>query len=219
MNYYFLGWMEQSIPAELGQSLKNELFNKHSIVYISGDPHNLLEKGTEEKSWFQQLQITFDQEQFIDAYTPTSVAQQAVMEAEVIFLLGGYPLLQLELLKEKQIFSLLQESSAVIIGASAGAINMGASYACTPLFGFDVKQSFIAHSLALQPFAALAHFDLSNPHAICTNEFIQHIQLTYPVYIFNKHCGIHVKNNTMTYYGDIFLIEDGLFKLCKTKSL
>lgn len=211
MNYYFLGWMDNDLPPHLGESLYKNLQNKNRIVYISGDPTNPLENGQDEIQWLTNIGIIFSHSFFIDIHTPIQQAQKEISEADVIFLLGGYPLQQLQLIQQKQLYSLLKKSEAIIIGASAGAINMGNAYPCNEQFGFEVSSPFISKGLELQPFVSLSHFNLTNECSICNDPLINKLVQNQPVYIFNKHCGIHVTDKTIEFFGEIYQIVNGRF--------
>jgi cyanophycinase-like exopeptidase len=55
-------------------------------------------------------------------------AQRFIQNASVIFLCGGDPVLQNDFLAEYELSDVIKNSDAVIMGASAGALNMAAQW-------------------------------------------------------------------------------------------
>ena len=84
--------------------------------------------GRTERSWLDQADIVFDEYHLIDERVQKEEAQKIIQHASVIFLLGGNPIEQNGLLMEYDLSELIKKSSAVVMGASAGAINMSAKW-------------------------------------------------------------------------------------------
>ncbi|WP_336782881.1 hypothetical protein [Paenibacillus illinoisensis] len=55
-------------------------------------------------------------------------AQRFIYNASVIFQGGGYPVLQKDFLMDYELSDVIQNSSAVILYASAGSLNMAAQW-------------------------------------------------------------------------------------------
>jgi len=78
---------------------------------------------------------------------------KCVREASVIFLCGGNPQCQMQLLNKLDLRGLIEISAAVVMGTSAGGMNMSAAY---------VDEGMICSGLALGHFSFEGHFDTTD---------------------------------------------------------
>lgn len=81
-----------------------------------------------EWTWLTQANLIFDEYHFIDYRMQKEEAHQLIRNASVIFMCGGYPVQQHEFLAEYELSDMIKNSNAIIIGASAGALNMAAKW-------------------------------------------------------------------------------------------
>ncbi|MDS8902245.1 hypothetical protein RLL02_01295, partial [Streptococcus pneumoniae] len=77
--------------------------------------------GAVECSWLDQAGIQFDQYHLIDSSTAKEDAHSLIRNASAIFLLGGDTLKQNRFLKDFKLADPIKTSSALVMGASAGA--------------------------------------------------------------------------------------------------
>ena len=69
--------------------------------------------------------MAFTDHRVIDRRTSAADAVKLVRTADCIFLMGGDVTLQMALIRDLDLVSELQASKAVILGVSAGSMNMG----------------------------------------------------------------------------------------------
>lgn len=157
--HYYLDWyVDKGFSEKLVNALQRDIMERDSLVFICGDK---LEDQVEapniaqvhEKAWFDQAAIHFESYHLIHLATPKEAAQRLVQEASVIFLCGGYPTHQMQLMNRLELPQLIHDSHAVVMGTSAGGMNMSAAYA---------EEGEIGSGLALDPFSFEAHFDYAN---------------------------------------------------------
>ena len=111
---------------------------------ISSNPSIYEDDGATERWWLDQAGIMFDEYHLINYRVQKEDAQTIIQNASVIFLLGGdNTLKQNVFLMEYELSDSIKKSSAVVMGASAGAINMSAKWLCSKNFGYKVEMSSV----------------------------------------------------------------------------
>lgn len=134
----------------------------------------------------------------------------------MIFLLGGETVDQNNLLVKYELSNFIRKSNALIIGASAGAINMSAKWLCSKTTGYDVDASSIYNGIGLDDFSVLSHYDLENnfEEIQCA---LSPLSEEMNVYVSNKDCALRVKGDKIDILGDVYLMSHSkLHKLEET---
>ncbi|MBU3130736.1 Type 1 glutamine amidotransferase-like domain-containing protein, partial [Clostridium tagluense] len=154
--HYYFGWFNDVFVEKLVRFLHEDITDRKSLVMISANPflHEDEEVGATERSWLDQANIMFDEYHLIDYGVQKEEAQKLIQNASVIFLLGGDTIEQNSLL--------IKKSRAVVMGTSAGAINMSAKWLCSEYTGYKGEISSIYDGIGLDDFSVLSHFDLEN---------------------------------------------------------
>lgn len=147
--HYYLGWFNNFFPEKLGKVLQKDISNRKSLVMISSNPSFYDEVGTTERSWLDHADILFNEYHLINYCVQKEDAQLLIQNASVIFLLGGNTVKQNEFLIEYELSDAIKKSRAVVMGASAGAINMSAKWLCSINFGYNVKESSVYEGIGL----------------------------------------------------------------------
>ncbi len=151
---------------------------------------------------FSDCGVVFNKVQVVDSRMTKSEAQKAITESDVIWLAGGDTPTQYQYFVEYGLVSRLQKHQGVIIGISAGAINMSKTAICTVASGHD--QCAIYEALGIVDFSVTPHFNKDN----IPDELIV-ISKDYPLYGICDNAAIFIANDKILYSGAIFLIEDG----------
>jgi peptidase E len=73
---------------------------------------------------FEKIDVLFSSVEVVDSRVAKERAQQFIVEADVVWLAGGNTLLQMRNITNYELSSALQRTNAIVIGMSAGAINM-----------------------------------------------------------------------------------------------
>ena len=207
--HYYLGWFNDGLTEKLVRLLQEDITDRKSLVMISGNP-SLDEDdgvGRTERSWLDQADIVFDEYHLIDERIQKEEAQKIIQHASVIFLLGGNPIEQNGLLMEYDLSDLIRKSSAVVMGASAGAINMSAKWLFCKYTGNKGETSEICDGIGLDDFSVLSHFDLENNIEQIKDE-LSSLSEEMNVYASNKDCAVRVKGDTIDILGDVFFISN-----------
>ncbi|MET3833184.1 tRNA G37 N-methylase TrmD [Paenibacillus sp. DS2363] len=131
--HYYFSWFNHFFPEKLVHYLQEDIQDRKSLVMISANPSGYKDEQVNfddisEWTWLNQANIIFDEYHFIDYRMQKEDAQRFIQNASVIFLCGGYPVLQNKFLAEYELSDIIKNSNAVIMGASAGALNMAAKW-------------------------------------------------------------------------------------------
>ncbi|MCF6138255.1 Type 1 glutamine amidotransferase-like domain-containing protein [Pseudalkalibacillus berkeleyi] len=204
--HYYLGWFNNFFPETLSRLLQEDITDRMSLVMISSNPSIYEDDGATERSWLDQAGIMFDEYHLINYRVQKEEAQSKIQNASVIFLLGGDTLKQNGFLREYELSNLIKESSAVVIGASAGAINMSAKWLCSKNLGNKVEMSSVYEGIGLNNFSVLSHFDLENNIAMVQSE-LSPLSEEINIYASNKDCAVRVKGDSLDVFGTVFLIS------------
>jgi len=204
--HYYLGWFNEYFPEKLIRVLRKDIEQRKSLVMISANPSYFDETGKTERSWLEQAGIIFDEYYLINYNIKKEEAQTIVRKASVVFLLGGNTLKQNELLKEYDLIELIRTKNGVIMGASAGAINMSVKWICSNTFGSIVGKSFVCSGIGLDDFSMLSHHDLENSLESVPEE-LSNLSEIINVYVSNKDCALRVNEGKMDIIGDVYLIS------------
>jgi cyanophycinase len=205
--HYYLGWFSNFFPESLCRVLQEDIPNRKSLVMISSNPSDYEEDGATERSWLDRAGIVFDEYHLINFRLQKEDAKTLIRNASAIFLLGGNTLKQNDFLREYGLSDLIKKSTAIVIGASAGAINMSAKWVCSKKLGYKVEKSTVYNGIGLDDFAVLSHFDLENNMAQVQSE-LSPLSKEMDIYASNKDCAIRARGNKIDILGDVYLISN-----------
>ncbi|MGN7388637.1 Type 1 glutamine amidotransferase-like domain-containing protein [Sporosarcina sp. SAFN-015] len=206
-SHYYLGWFTNFFSDNLSRVLQEDITDRKSLAMISSNPSIYEDDGATERSWLDQAGILFDEYHLLNYRMQKEEAQTIIQNASVIFLLGGNILTQHGFLMEYELSDSIKKSSAVVMGASAGAINMSAKWLCSKNFGDEVEISSVYDGIGLDNFSVLSHFDLENNMELVQSE-LSPLSEEIPIYASNKDCAVRVKGGKIDIVGDVYLISD-----------
>lgn len=199
---YYLDWFyEKGFTDKLVSALNEDIVERKSLVMIAAESYDDTEEQVSgdnifEKTWFDQADIFFDEYHLIDSNLQKEAAQRLIQEASVIFLCGGYPQYQMRLLKEYALVDLIEKSKALVMGTSAGGMNMSDEY-------FD--EGRIYRGLALDKFSFEAHFDYANKALIEERRILSEKMAIYVA--ADKEGALRVRAGKLDIIGNVYLIS------------
>jgi cyanophycinase len=210
--HYYLDWFyDNGFSEKLVKVLHEDITDRKSLVMISADSPDSQEEQAPienvfERAWFNQADLFFDEYHYIDHHTQKEKAQRLIQNASVIFLCGGYPQHQKHLLTEYELLDLIKQSNAVVMGTSAGGMNMSTEF---------VFKSTVYEGMALNPFSFEAHFDHDNV-ALVEERFTLSGKMN--IYIAaDKNGAVRVKDGKIDIIGNVYLISNSkIQKLAET---
>lgn len=218
--HYYLSWFNDFFPEKLVKWLHEDITDRKSLVMISGQPSGYKDEQVNiddvyERTWFDQANIIFDEYHFIDYRMQKEDAQRFIRNASVIFLCGGYPVLQNDFLAEYELSDAIKNSNAFTMGASAGAINMSAKWLCSKNGGHKVETSTIYNGIGFDRFAYESHSRLD--YAALVQGYLFPLSEEMDVYAAEQESAMRVKDGKIDIMGDVYLISHSkIQKLAET---
>jgi len=123
----FSGFPTRRFPADIARRLRETLTERRNLVFVSAWPDEYARNDEDAAGMhhmFVEYGMAFDSFTVIDRRTAPADARQLIRMADCVFLMGGHPTQQMQLIREKEIEGELCASRGVLLGVSAGAINM-----------------------------------------------------------------------------------------------
>lgn len=204
--HYYLGWFNDFFPERLSEVLQEDITDRKSLILISSNPLDDEVNGAAERSWLAHAGILFDNCHLINYGIQKEDAHTLIQNASVIFLLGGDTLKQNEFLLAYELGDWIRKSSAVVIGASAGAINMSAKWLCSKNLGYKVETASVYDGISLGNFSVLSHFDLENNMTLVQSE-LSSLSEKIKIYASNKDCALRIKGDKVDILGNVYVIS------------
>lgn len=206
--HYYFGWFNDFFIEKLVRLLQEDIIDRKSLVMISSNPflHGDDRIGATERSWLDQANIMFDEYHLIDYAVQKEDAQLLIQNASVVFLLGGNTIELNGLLTQYELSDFIKKSRAIVMGTSAGAINMSSKWLCSKFTGYEGEQSSIYNGIGLDDFSVLSHFDLENNMERIQDE-LSPLSEEMNVYVSNKDCAVRVKGDKIDILGNVYLLS------------
>jgi len=215
--HYYFGWFNDTMPKEVGVLLNEDLSSKKSLVMICTTPseyeYNESFSKWVKESWFDFAGVIFDEYYSIDYRLKKEEAQALLRNASAILLHGGRPDYLKDFLAEYGMVEAIKESKAtVVMGASAGAMNLSANFAYGKRIDDNHRESYeLYDGLGFNNFAFVSHASKNAEELACGEE----IQVLMPlsqkiaVYASCEESTIRVKDGRIGILGDVYLITNG----------
>lgn len=208
--HYYFSWFNHFLPEKLVHCLHKDIHDRQSLVMISANPSD--DTGEEvnfdeisEWTWLYQANLIFDEYHYIDYRMQKEEARRFIQGASVIFLCGGDPILQNEFMAEYELSDVIRNSNAVILGASAGAINMAAKWLHVDNTDDDVATGTIYDGMGVDHFAYESH--AKRDYATFVQGYLFPLSEEIDVYAAEQESAIRVQNGKLDIMGPVYLIS------------
>lgn len=161
MSVYYLcsGFgMEHSFNNKFGELLAEDLRKRNSLVIIPC-AENMDDMEAHVTFFTEQLAevgIVFENHVILSENIPQDKQQVYIKNADLIYLMGGYPFAQRAFIVDNKLRNCLQEYSGVVLGISAGAMNMS-KYIIMITDGENSDETRIEEGLGLVDFSVYPH--------------------------------------------------------------
>ncbi len=202
---FFSGFPTRHFPADIVDRLREELTLRESLVFVSAWPSEFEQNDADSTGMhgmFEECGMPFEHFCVIDNRTDAADAKQLIREASCIFLMGGHATQQFQLICEKGILEEICNSSAVILGVSAGSSNMAKR-------ALDIWESHVPYDgLGLADITIKAHVTPDNQELVQTLLQISR-ENDLPICAMEDDSAIFVKDDDISYVGNIRWISKG----------
>lgn len=207
--HYYFSWFNDFFPEKLVRLLHEDITDRKSLVMISAEPSGYTGEqinfdDISEWTWLNQAKIIFEEYHFIDYRMQKADARRIIQDASVIFLCGGDPVLQNDFLAEYELSDVIKNSNAVIMGASAGALNMAAKW-------LNLNNTDEGETSTIYDGMGFDHFAYESHSQRDYNTFVQGylfpLSAEIDVYAAEQESAIRVKDGKIEIMGPLYLIS------------
>ena len=198
----FSGFPDRRFNDALAEVLKENLPKRDLIVFISADPENYEQNDDDRDGMHEMLAefgMAFAEKYVIDRRTDAAEAVKLVREADCIWLMGGESTWQIELIRDLGLDTELHKSKAVILGVSAGSMNLGRTVA----YIWDDPHFYEA--LGLTNITIKAHYEEGEWFVPRLLE----MSMTHPIVAMEDMSAIYVKGDRIRKVGEMHLVDKG----------
>jgi len=216
--HYYFGWFEGTIPKQIADLLNKDLKDKKSIAIITTAPaDNEYTDGMlafAKDTWFEPAGAWFEEYHSIDYRISKEKAQELLKNASAILLHGGYAAQLKGFIAEYEMADVIKQSNAaVIMGASAGGMNMAAKFAHGDYVDENTrKPATVYEGLALDNFALQSHA-AGTLETIATSDhaknYLMPLSQEIDVCIACTESTIRMEGSKCDIMGDVYLITKG----------
>lgn len=149
--------------------------------------------------------ITVENTCVVDGRMNEKEAQKAVREADVVWLSGGDPALEFGYFEKYRINEEIRAHEGVIIGMSAGSMNLSRKVVYVEPKGSS--EPLIYDALGCTDLIIDPHFDIANVH-----EKLLSLSYSYTFYGLCDESVIIIDGDDTLLIGDVYLISNGKIK-------
>lgn len=186
----------------VASELRKAIHDTNNILFIASTPDGY-EKNDDYSArifrWFHESGIRFKNYNTLDKRVSDDDQKRMIQNASCLFLMGGQTKIQLEYLAMQELVPLIKQHSGVIIGLSAGAINMA-------------KRSIIANpsnsTVSIHKGIGLVETTIVPHFGEMSDEFIESkilpMSLNEPIYGLYDDAVIVNENETIKHSGTIY---------------
>lgn len=196
MKYYLLSGMNENYDFfdNIAEIFRKEIIKFNTIVYISGHPKNMEKSFKLAKSEkFLNIGIKFANSIVLDYSFSKEEVYKIINENKIVFLYGGDPYEQMQFIIDYGIKDLLKEK--VIIGLSAGSINMCKIAVCTK--DEDFSESTTYNGMGFLDFSIEPHFNINNGEVL---EDLKKFSYKSDIYALDESAFIIIDNSQLKLY-------------------
>ena len=204
-------------------NLKKFISKYDYFVFICNDPLAYEQNDTSAKKMalaFESQLNGFKHTVVLDDRTKAN-AKEILLSADFIFLQGGKIPVQNQFLKDIDFANIVKQTEAVVVGKSAGAMNMADKVYNYPEEDSEVDEARWYAGVGLCKFIVIPHFNLKNGNEYCFGNFNLLTDYYLPTSIDNKFYAltngsyILIENGISKVFGESYIIQDGaVTKLC-----
>ena len=199
---FFSGFPERRFTEEIAMRLKKELTVRKRIVFITACPEDYQQNDEDSAGMhrmFEEYGIGFERFYVIDNRTEPADAQRWTREADCFFLMGGGACAeQMQLMHDKGILDIVRDGPAMVLGVSAGSMNMGRTTV-------DIWESLIPYEgLGFADITMIGHFSYEDTKRL---RLMRAVSKERPVCAMEDESAIFIKNGKAEIIGIIHKIE------------
>ena len=190
----------------VAELLNQKITKRNKFAFVASEFEKIHEKTDGYSRFFlnmfEAIGINFDEVRTVDGRMTVEEARKAVAEADVVWLAGGDTPTQFNYLKKYGLDSIIKSREGVIIGMSAGSINMAETAICTLSCGHQKQE--IYNGIGCVDVSVEPHFDRSK----VSDELLE-LSKKHLIYGLCDEGVIVCSDGKYEFIGEIYRIRDG----------
>ena len=201
---FFSGFPDRRFTDEIARRLEKELPVRKCMVFITACPADYQQNDEDSAGMhgmFVEYGIGFERFCVVDARMDPADAQEWAREANCFFLMGGGVCAeQMQLMRDKGIYDIVRDGPAMVLGVSAGSMNMGKTTV-------DIWESLEPYEgLGFADITMIGHFDYNDTERL---RLESEVSMERPVCAMEDESAIFIRNGKVDIIGTIHKIEKG----------
>ena len=204
--YILTSMFPNGFHAQAAEVFRQKICKRNKFAFVASEFEMLHEKTDKYfrvfLDMFEEVGIHFEEAYVVDGRMRPDEAVKAVAEADVVWLSGGNTPTQFGYFQKYGLDKALREHDGVMIGMSAGTINMAKTAICTLSCG-HYKQEI---------YSGLGCVDVSvEPHFVRDNVWDELLTLSeeYTIYGLCDDGLIVCTGETVEFYGEVYRLSHG----------
>ena len=202
--YILTSMFPNGFHVQAAEMFRQKINKRNKFAFVASEFEMLYEKTDKYFHFFldmfEDAGIYFEEAYVVDGRMNAGVAQKAVAEADVIWLSGGDTPTQFGYFQKYGVDKVLREHGGVIIGMSAGSINMAKTAICTLSCG-HYKQE-IYNGLGCVDISVEPHFVREK-----VSEELLVLSEEYTIYGLCDDGLIVCSGETVEFYGEVYRLN------------
>ncbi len=198
----FSGFPTHHFTDEIARVLQENLPRRESLAFISAWPEDCARNDDDSDGMhgmFAERGMAFADHRVIDRRTSAADAVRLVREADCVFLMGGDAASQMALIRGIGLVPELLSVRAVILGVSAGAMNMGR-------YAADVWETkALYEGIGLTDIVVKGHYAKDAWFIPALEE----LSMTRPIAAMEDESAVFIRGGAIWSLGNIHLIDKG----------
>ena len=201
---FFSGFPDRRFTDEIARRLEKELPVRKCMVFITACPADYQQNDEDSAGMhgmFVEYGIGLERFCVVDARMDPADAQEWAREANCFFLMGGGVCAeQMQLMRDKGIYDIVRDGPAMVLGVSAGSMNMGKTTV-------DIWESLEPYEgLGFADITMIGHFDYNDTERL---RLESEVSMERPVCAMEDESAIFIRNGKADIIGTIHKIEKG----------
>lgn len=207
--YILTSMFPNGFDDKTAELFRKKISRRNKFAFVASEFEKLYEKTDNYfrhfLKLFEEKEIYFEESCVVDGRMTAEEAQKAVAEADVVWLSGGDTPTQFHYFQKYGLDSVIKQHDGVIIGMSAGSINMAETAICT-LSCKHSKQE-IYKGLGCVNISVEPHFVRSE----VSNELLE-LSRDYVIYGLCDNSVIICTKDTAEFVGEIYKLSNGMIE-------
>lgn len=200
---FFSGFPDRRFTEEIADELRKILKIRNRLVFISAWPDRSKQNdddSTGMHNMFVSCDMPFSSFCVIDERTDVETAQKEIENASCLFLMGGNATAQMDMIRRKGIFGKIKSFRGVILGVSAGSMNMG-----NPVV--DIYESVLPYEgFGFAGLTIKSHYPISDE---TLRYMTAQVSTETPVTLMKDESAIFITEDGVKLIGEIYLMDRG----------